>query len=857
MTGQLARFVRRLINTVRPAREDARLDREIASHLALLEEEYQRRGVPAAEARRAARLALGGVEQTKELHRDARSWRWLDNARRDAVYAVRMLRRRPVTTAAAALSLAVGIGLNAAVFSVVDWVLLRPLPYPAPHELVRIFTAGTAPVTGPGALTYPEFVRFHNAESLREAVSFTTATRVMAGPGIDPIHVVIARLAGNLFATLGTNPELGRAFTQDEMSAGEPIVLLSHDLWQRVFAADRAIVGRTVAIDGQPHTIVGIMPAARGYPADAQVWRPLRAAEREDDDRELQMIGRLRSGTTAARASTELATLANLVSSGARTAWADEVQRTDVGNVSAALQALSGAAVLTLLIACANVAALVGARGAERASEMAVRGALGATRARVLGQVITETLVLAVSGGVLGLLLGGWALSALVSLAPVSVPRLSEIALDGRIVGTGLAVTLLTGIAVGVAPALRLSRLTESSGLNRAGGLRATPTSRARRVLVLGQIATAVVLTTGAGLLTRSLQHLVTIDHGFDADRLVGVDLVLRGTFQGDARQLFRELVEASESIPGVRAATVSMRLPTQVTGLRAPVRIVGEAALKMPATLRPVGQTYFETVGLAVSAGRGFDRTDGERAPRVGIVNATFVRDLLGGRSAVGLRMATPLINDPVRIVGVVADATPAGEADRPALYVPVEQLSIGSAYLIVRAQDDPRSILPALTSRLRTAAPNLPMDRVRRVTEALEDSRALTRFSAQTAAGFAVLALFLSMIGVYGLTSGDVSARWRELAVRLALGASPGHALWTVIRPCAAILTAGMALGLLGAMSVGPALATLLHGVSAGDAPTLVAAPVFLGSSGLLAAVLAALRVLAADPAATLRSE
>ena len=357
--------------------------------------------------------------------------------------------------------------------------------------------------------------------------------------------------------------------------------------------------------------------------------------------------------------------------------------------------------------------------------------------------------------------------------------------------------------------------------------------------------------------MTRSLQHLVTINHGFDADRLVGVDLVLRGTFQGDARQLFHEVVAASESLPGVRAATVSMRLPTQVTGLRAPVRVVGERELNSPATLRPVGHAYFDTVGIPITAGRAFDATDTARGSRVAIVNTTFVRDLLGGRSAVDMRLTTPLIDDPVRIVGVAADVTPAGEADRPALYVPVEQLSIGSGYLIVRAQGDPRSILQALAIRLRTAAPGLPMDHVRRVAEALEDSRAVTRFSAQVAATFAGLAMLLAMIGVYGLTSGDVSARWRELAVRLALGASRREALWTVIRPCAAILAVGTAFGLIGAASVGPALASLLHGVRADDVPTLAIAPLLLGSLGLLSAILAAARVLDADPAATLRAE
>ena len=850
----LKRFLSRLINAIRPGRDEFSLDREVASHLSMLEDEYRRRGLSPDQAHRSARLALGGVDQIKERHRDARMFRGLDDVRRDAVYAVRMLRRYPIATAAAALSLAIGIGLNAAIFSVVDWVLLRPLPYPAAHELVRVFTAGTTPVTGPSPLIYGEFVRFSQAAAIRESAAFNSATRVMTGSGIDPAHVVVARLAGDLFATLGVSTAIGRSFSRDELAAGAPVVVLSYDVWQRRFAADPSIAGRVIAIDGAPHTVVGVLPSGRGYPTDADLWRPLTANEREDDDRELSMVARLRRDATIAGASAEVATLAQVSSSGSRTAWADAVQRTDVGHVSAALQVLFAAAMLTLIVACANVAALVAARGADREAEIAVRSALGATRARVLGQLITEGLVLTVAGGALGLLFGQWALTALVAMAPVTIPRLSEIALDLRIIGVGLAATMLTGLAVGLAPALRLARLTNSSS---GGWRRTTPSVRSGRVLVVAQIAIAVVLTTGAGLLSRSLQHLVAIDHGFAPDQLVAVDLYLRGVFNGDARQLFHELMTESETVPGVASAAWALRLPTQIPGLRTTVNVIGEAPLETPATLRLVSAGYFDTVGIPITAGRRFGSHDTQQAPRVAIVNAAFVRDLLGGRSPLDVRMTSSLIDDPIIVVGVAGDTTPAGEADRPALYVPLDQLSTASGYLIIRAQGDPRSIVPALTRRLRTVAPALAADRVSRVAESLEASRAVVRFSTQVAAMFAGLALLLSLIAVYGLTAGDVSARWRELAVRLALGASRGETLWTVIRPCAALLAAGSVLGIVGAASAGPALASLLRGVDPADAPTLIGAPLLLGAVGLIAALLAARRVLRADPATILRSE
>ncbi|MGH9384585.1 MAG: ABC transporter permease, partial [Vicinamibacterales bacterium] len=327
--------------------------------------------------------------------------------------------------------------------------------------------------------------------------------------------------------------------------------------------------------------------------------------------------------------------------------------------------------------------------------------------------------------------------------------------------------------------------------------------------------------------------------------------------FNGDARQLFHQLISESATIPGVDAAAWAMRLPTQIVGLRTSVAVIGESELESPATLRPVSQEYFDTAGIPLMAGRRFATTDTRDSPRVAIVNTTFVRDLLEGRSPVNLRLSTSLAGEVVTIVGVVGDVTPAGALDRPALYVSLDQLSTPSGYLIVRAKGDPRSIMPALTNRLRTTAPMIAVDRMERVAESLEDGRAVVRFSMQLAAMFAALALALSVIGVYGLTAGEVSARWRELALRLALGASRFDALWTVIKPCAVLLLAGAVLGMIGAVGAAPALASLLHGVKPVDAPTLAMAPLVLGAVGIVAAVLAARRVLKADPAAALRSE
>jgi putative ABC transport system permease protein len=851
-----------------PTREAEIVD-ELSQHLEDRHRELMAGGVSHEEA---TRLALAGFQPgnvlvqkmaslrqahaTAPITPGAPSRHLLGDLWQDVRYAGRMLRRHPIWTATATMSLAIGIGLNAAVFSVVDWVLLRPLPYPASHELVHMFTAGKAPVTGPTGVTHDEFVSFSRAAAIRQAVGFSNTTRILSSAAIEPVHVIVSRVVGNFFATFGVHPDIGRPFSNEEMAAGMPVIVLGHELWQRSFFADPQVVGGTVLVDGAPHTIVGVMPAGRGYPRDAEVWRPLTPAERASDDRDLSMVARLGAGVTSATATVELGTLAQAVSNDLRTAWVDEVHRTDVGTIKASLQALFAAAMLTLLIACANVAALVGAQNGDRLGEMAIRGALGASPARIFRQLITESLILAMAGGLLGLLFGRWTLSALIVMAPVSVPRLTEISLDGRILGVGLVSTVLTGLAVGLIPALRLSSVTRTSVLNRLAWHRTTPQPHARRAFVLVQVAVAVVLASGAGLLIRSLYQLVTLNHGFAPDRLVAVRVFPPRSLSGDAQRLLREVAAESETVPGVEAVAYSMRLPTQVSGLRTSVSLIGEGELAARAVWRPVSSRYFETVGIPVTAGRPFSRTDSQGAPRVAIVNISFVRELLGGRSAPGMRLTTSFAREPISVVGVVGDVTPAGEADRPAVYVPVEQSPIGEGHVLARTAGDPRAVIPALTARLRRIAPDLPLGGVERVAEALEESRGVTRVVTQLAATFAGLALLLAMIGVYGLTAGDVSARWNELAIRLALGASRRNALWTVIRPCAAVLAAGTLLGTAGALGAGRGLSSLLHGVGPADLGTLVLAPLLLAGVGLLAAMTAARRVLRADPAVTLRS-
>ncbi|HJZ95587.1 MAG TPA: FtsX-like permease family protein, partial [Candidatus Solibacter sp.] len=462
----------------------------------------------------------------------------------------------------------------------------------------------------------------------------------------------------------------------------------------------------------------------------------------------------------------------------------------------------------------------------------------------------TESLLLSLTGGGLGLLLGNWTLGFLVNIAPRTIPRLAEISLDARVAGFGLLAAIVTGIAAGLAPAMRLSRL--AAGLHRSGN-RVTLRSTGRRALVLLQVAIAVVLTAGAALLTQSLQHLIAIDNGFAADHLIGADLYWRGV-NADSREIVQHLLAEASAVPGVKSVAVSGVLPTHVIWLRTSVGRAGSADVAQKAVWRPVSAGYFDTAGIPILAGRPLNSSDSQLSSPIAIVNRTFVRVVLGGGSALDTRLATSFKKEPLTIVGVVGDITPAGEPDLPSIYVPAEP---GGGNLLVRTAGDPRAVLPVLTARLHAAAPEIAMDRVHRLAETLEAGRAVTRFTTLLVATFAGIAFLLSMIGVYGLVASEVSARWRELAIRLTLGATQTETLWTVMRPCAFVVGGGGATGVLGALGVGPALGSLLQGVASSDVLTLAIAPALLGVVGMLAAIVAAARVLRADPATTLRCD
>jgi putative ABC transport system permease protein len=830
----------------RAGRLDRQFDEELDAHVEMLAEENVRRGMPPEEARRAALLRVGARDSLKSRHRDARGIRIVDELWRDVSYGIRVLGRSPISSAAAIATLAGGIGLNAAVFALVDWVLLRPLPYPAPHEMVQVAAAGN--------LTFAEFEAASRSTAFRASATFSTATRVIAGPGLEPEHVAVARVAGDLFGVLAAYPVLGRAFSKTDVSSGAPVIITSHELWRRWLSSDVNAIGRLVTIDGRAYSVIGVMPPNRGYPREADLWRPL-TAEEVDDDREFVMIGRLAEDVGRERASAELAAAGGAAGTGSL--WVENLQRLEAAPVRNALVGLLASSAIILFIACANIAALLGARGADRSNEFAIRRALGATRGRVTRQLLTETIVLALAGGAAGLVLGQWTLGVLLRLAPPGVPRLAEVALDSRVIAVGTGATFLIAFVVAILPARTVSHLDAPSAAV-TSSVRSTRRSKGRRLLVTLQAAMAIVLTAGAILLGRSLQHLLTIDHGFVPERLVAVDLYLRGGVAPDSRQLFRDLIAAVEAVPGVRSAAGALRLPHQLVSLRLPLRVVGEPALAPETvTIRPVTPGYFATAGIRVVNGREFNERDRRDAPAAAIVNRAFVREVLGGRAALGTRVTTSLSRGQLSIVGEVPDVTPAGETDRAALYVAIEQVWDGGGSLLVRTVDRPPAVLPAIKAAMRRVSPALALDRVAEVSELLEAGQSSTRFNARLSFAFALLALFLSATGVYGLTAGEVAARRRELAVRIALGAGRRAALWSAMRPSAVAVSLGAIGGVSGALLAARWMQSLLHGVAPADPQAMLAAPLLLAVVGASASAAAAVRVLGTDPSTTLRSE
>jgi putative ABC transport system permease protein len=801
----------------------------------------------------------------------------MDLFRQDLRYALRSLGRTPGFTLVASLTLALGLGANTAMFSVIQAVLLRPLPYQEPDRLVMVWEHNLPRQRDRNVVSPANYLRWRErATSFTDLAMYTWSSTVFTG-GDAPERVSGRSVTTNLFSVLGAQPVLGRVFTAEEGVPGGPeVILLSHGLWQRRFGGDPSVVGRQVAIAGGTVTVVGVMPAAFRALGTEEYWEPftIGAETREPQGRYAMVLGRLKPGISPERAGAEMITIARGLESefpDFDTGWSTTVvplTEQVVGGARQMLLVLLGAVALVLLIACANVANLTLVRATGRARETAVRVALGAPRGRLVRQWLLESLVLAALGGAAGLLLGVWGVDLLKALAPSDVPRLTEIRLDGGVLVVTALVVLIVGVLAGLPAAVgirsRHSALAEATQRTTAGGA----SQRWRQGLVVVQLALALMLLAGAGLMVRSLSRLLAVNPGFDPAGVLTVELSLPSALYEDGPRrnaFFDRVLEQVRGMPGVTTAGVVSALP--LTGLASATsfRVVGRpepAAGQWPvADIRSADEGYFPALGIPLKRGRLPAPADAPSSPPVVVINETMARQLWPDGDPIGARVRVNW-NDPEmepEVVGVVGDVRHTGlDGDvRPMIYYPRWQSPSGYMVLVVRSVTDPLALAASIRGVVRQLDPALPMGDIAPMHEYVSRSVADRRYPMLLLGLFGGLAVTLAAIGLYGVVAHGVGLRSREFGVRIALGASPGDLARLVLSGAGALAVGGVVLGTAGALASTRVLTHLLYGVAPSDPGTLVAAAVLLALVVLFAAWLPARRAARVDPMTALRSE
>ncbi len=801
----------------------------------------------------------------------------------DLKFAVRTLLRRPGFSFIAVLTLALGIGLNTAVFTLVSGVLLRPLPFRASEQLVRIWEGNPERGALQSPISYPDFVDIAGQATSFERVMAFAAFR-MGGAirtGVsDPEEIPTSFVSGDFFQTLGAEPILGRSFTPVEDRVGDDaVVVLSHGYWQRAFGGDPGVLNEVMTLDDVPTRVIGVMPPDFRYPLqNSEIWVPLSWISEEEvphirQVQWLSLVGRLKEGVAIEEARSELDTILGRLAaaypeqkSGWTQATVQPIGDSIVGDVRTSLLILLGAVGFVMLIACANVANLLLARAAGRDREIAVRTALGAGRGRLVKQMMAETMLLAAAGGVAGIVLATWAAPLLVRLAPSELPRTAEIALDQRVLLFALAVSLLTGLVFGLLPAIRHA----GAGLHdrlREGGRTGTDSGarkRTRQGLVIVQVSLAIVLVTGAGLMVRSLGRLADVEMGFAPENLLTFHVSLpESRYDGEGFVNFmRSAQEELEALPGVRSAAAIKELPAIGTGEGIPVFIEGQPRPE-PGTEPYVGANmitpgYFRTMGIPLLAGRDFTLDDNVELGRiVVIVNDAFARRFWPSESAVGKHLVG--IGQPVEVIGVVGDVRQAELSlePEPAAYLTEYQITRSVMYFVVRTAAEPLTMVASVREAIRRLDPDQPLTQIASMEQVVGNSIAQPRSVAALLGLFATLAGCLAAIGLYGVLSYAVARRTRELGIRQALGADSRAVLGLVIREGMTLVAIGIVAGLAGAVATSRALAGMLYEIHPLDPVALALAIGLLAAVGLAACLVPARRALRVDPSEALRYE
>jgi putative ABC transport system permease protein len=872
----------RLRSLVLPRRVDAELDEEMRLHIERQIDAYVAGGMTPAAARDAARREMGGVEHWKDQCRDARGFATFDSLRQDVRYALRMLRRNPGFTLVGVLVMSLGIGANTAVFSVVNSVLLNPLAYPDPDRIVTLSYSGDtvarpqAAAAFEGQVSAPDATDWLEQSTTFEAMAYYTTgrTSVLANGAAE--YGLISRVRPDFFRAFGVAPALGRTFSRDEQNEGGGAAIVSSSYARQRFGDPTRALGQVLRIGNQATPIVGVMPEGFSTPNRADLWLPLpdsRTAHRRGNN--FRAIGRLKAGVTLSQAQTEMSAIAarlakaypDAVTTASRDVAVTPLHRSIVGDARRMLLLMLGAVGLVLLIACANMATLLLAKATARTAEMGVRMAIGASRGRIIRQLLVEGLVQALLAGGIALIVAVWATRALVALAPGDVPRLAEAGLDGRVLLFTFLTCVLVSVLFALPPALHAARTDVTGAMGQGGGrtIAGGRSGRTREALVVLEIALSVVLLAGGALLVRSLVALNRAPLGYQPQHVMAMETTLpaQGRDRTRANDFFSGLLDDVAKLPGVVAVGAAAAPPGRVESSSSYFidRMPADKSLRggREAVMSVVAPGAFAALGVPIRAGRDFSAADRDGAPKVAIINETIARAAFRGQDPIGRVIHCTYDSlDPMTIVGVVGNVRQYGPAVQPAAecFMPHLQHFYNNTTLsvLVRTSGDPGN-LPETVQRLaRRRGPEASV-RMTSMDAILAERVAAPRFRALLLGLFAGIALCLSMAGVYGVMAWTVAQRATEIGVRMALGATARSVLWLMVRRGMWLVGAGLALGLIGGAAAMRLLAGMLYDVTPGDAATHASVLVLLGVISLVAIYVPARRSIRIDPLATLR--
>ena len=882
----IKRRLARLLALVTRSRLERELDDEVLAHLELAEHDALARGLDPAEARRDALRQFGGVDQMKEVHRDDRSVRWIENLIKDVRYGLAGLGREPGFAFVAIGVLALGIGANAAVFSIVDAVLLKPLPFTNPERVVRMWEKTPTGVNSTTAENFVEIRRRLRTFEVFSAEVDVNATAEIAG---EPVRLQGRRVSANHFDVFGIAPILGRAFREEEDQPGAAnVILISHAAWQQRFGGDPRILDREVRLDGVPCRIIGVLPQGaldrdrrRANMAFVSFWRPLALTPEQlaSGSHFLNPVGRLKPGITIDDAQRDMlaarAAIADLIPQWKKE-WSVKVEPFDEALVTGTLKRMLylalGAVVLVLLIACASLANLLLARGAARQKEIAVRSALGASQARLIAQLLTESLVLAILGGLAGVALAAALLRLAIPLLPVDLPFTATIALDARVLIVAALCVFMVAAVVGILPALRLSSASAADALNQSARGSSGRDDGMRRTIVGIEVAVSIVLICGSVLLFKSLMRLQQVDTGVRAPNVVTASVDIgRDKYPTAAHAIafYDRVIEEMRAIPGVESATIAGDVPLEGTGGEN-LRMPGNADQRLLVRFKRADAGYFETMGLEVIGGRGFTAGDRLGAPYVTVINEALVSDLkaaFGMDDPIGqivdlpaIGFATPTERKSMRIIGIVKNERVRNDLRagiEGIAYVPIAQAPMLWTKLAVKTPVEASVIAPAMRAALRKVDDRVALAEVRTVEQLRDLSLSGAREPAWLIGIFAALSTLLAALGLYGVVAHVVTRQRREIGIRMALGASSSSVLAMVLQHVMTTIAVGLIAGLAGAVALTRVMHSILFEVSPLDPFAFTTAALAMTMVAMVAALVPASRATRVDPTTALRSE